>query len=283
MKKIYIKKMDGERELFDEEKLKLSLRRAGASGETINLITEKVLEDLYDGISTSEIYKKAFKLLKKNNEKIVASKYSVRRAVIELGPDGFPFEDFVGEVFRTKNYKVEVGKTIGGACVVHEMDVMAYNKDELALAELKFHNNTGGKSDLKTILYVKARFDDIEKGSFYKKFIEKRKFRRMLITNTKFTSRALRYGNCVGVEMIGWDYPAEENLNDLIEQTSLQPLTILHSLTKKEKNLFLRQGIVLCRDLIQNDGNLLNSFGISDKRAFDVINEVNNLLKNNKS
>ncbi len=278
MKKIYIIKYDGTKEIFDITKLKSSLIRSEASEEVANKIAKKIETELTDGATTKEIYKKAFSLLKKT-ERTSAARYSIRRAVLDLGPHGFPLEDFVGEIFRAKDYFVEVGKTVNGFCVMHEIDVFAQNNEEMVVAEVKFHNNPGIKSDLKTTLYVKARFDDIEKAGFFKDIAEDKKQRRMLVTNTKFSSRAIKYGNCAGLDMISWNYPPKGNMQDLIEETGLHPLTCLTSLSKKDKQDFLKEGIVLCRDLKASGREQLKSRGFPEEKIKETLIEVNTLCK----
>ncbi len=279
MDNIYIVKANKEKEVFDIEKLKDSLRRAGADEAHINEISQIIQGELKEGMTTTNIYKRAFSLLKKK-DKIVASKYSVRRAIFDLGPNGFPFEDFIGEIYRQKNYKVRVGQIINGHCVIHEMDVVAQNSKEIIMVEAKFHNNTGLKSDLKTVLYVKARFDDIEGGDFYKKYGKLKPLKRFLFTNTKFSSRAVQYANCAGLNLVGWNYPIEGgNLQNLIEETGLHPLTCLNSLTKKEKGKFLNQGIVLCKDLRGGGETMLKSVGLNHQRLQKVLEEIKILCK----
>lgn len=279
MDNIYIIKADREKEIFDIEKLKDSLRRAGADEAHINEISQIIQSELKEGMTTTNIYKRAFSLLKKK-DKIVASKYSVRRAIFDLGPNGFPFEDFIGEIYRQKKYKVRVGQIINGHCVIHEMDVVAQNDKEIVMVEAKFHNNTGLKSDLKTVLYVKARFDDIEDGDFYKKYGKQKPLKRFLFTNTKFSSRAVQYANCAGLNLVGWNYPIEgDNLQNLIEETGLHPLTCLNSLTKKEKGKFLNQGIVLCKDLRGGGKTILKSAGLNNRRLQEVLKEIKILCK----
>ena len=51
-KQIYVTKMNGDKEPYNEKKLHNSLERAGADKETINEITGKVDKMLYDGIDT---------------------------------------------------------------------------------------------------------------------------------------------------------------------------------------------------------------------------------------
>src|SRR3990167_6783794 len=114
-------------------------------------------------------------------------------------------------------------------------------KKKLLMAELKFHNQIGEKSDLKVALYVKARFDDL--SAQYFDYGRRRQLDEgWLITNTKFSSNAIRYGLCAKVAMIGWSYPAKGNLQDLIEDAHLHPITCLTSLTITEKQNLLQNG-----------------------------------------
>lgn len=248
-------KLDGTVEEFDPKKLDASLLRSGASKQTREEIIATIEKELKDGESTSAIYKRAFKLLEKYDTRPeVTFRYSLRRAISEFGPSGFPFEKFVGEVFRLQGYNVQVGKKIRGRCVMHEMDVIGDKDNERFTAELKFHNKLTIKTDLKVTLYVRARFDDLIEGGFY----GDKKPRLAIITNTKFSSNAIRYGECAGLELIGWNHPRREgNLHDLIMESGIHPLTALSTLTKKQKMYFLEQGVVLCQELSRDNGKLI--------------------------
>lgn len=269
---IFITKADGTREKFDVTKLEGSLKRAGANSKVVQDIIDTVEKELVDGITTKEIYHRAFELLKKE-EKPIALKYSLKRAIMELGPSGFPFEKFIAEIFRFKGYTVETGKMIQGFCVEHEVDVVAWNKDKLVMCEAKFHNDPGMKSDLKVALYVKARFDDLRKMT-YKYGKERKLDEGWLITNTKFSSTAIEYGSCQGgLIMVGWNYPPRGNLHDLVLEAKLHPVTCLTSLTGREKKFLLSQGLVLCKSVLENPG-LLPLMGLSPVKAKKVIEEI---------
>ena len=60
---LYIKKSNGETELFSFEKLKKSLQSADASEDLANTIVDEIQKDIYDGMSSNVIYKKALILL----------------------------------------------------------------------------------------------------------------------------------------------------------------------------------------------------------------------------
>ena len=272
---LYVVKADGDRELFDEKKLEHSLKRAGASSKAVMEILEHIKNHVSQDITTHEIYRHAFDLLHKE-EHPVALKYSLKRAIMELGPSGFPFEDFVAAIFRAKGFTAETGKIVRGFCVEHEVDVVAWNEEKLIMVEAKFHNELGIRSDLKIALYVKARFDDLSKMTFnYGR--ERRLDEGWLVTNTKFTSTAIEYGSCQGgLRMIGWNYPPVGNLHDMILESKLHPLTCLLTLNGREKKELLSKGIVLCKTIAENP-DLLEVIGLDEARSGKVMEEIGNL------
>ncbi|HEY0221060.1 MAG TPA: ATP cone domain-containing protein [Candidatus Paceibacterota bacterium] len=270
---IYVVKADGAREPFDSTKLEHSLKKAGASQRYVDEITNHIKTHLTEDITTHEIYKHAFELLNKKDQPI-AVKYSLKRAIMDLGPSGFPFEDFVAEIFRYKGYEAKTGQIVKGFCVEHEIDVVAWDKKELIMVEAKFHNELGTKSDLKVALYVKARFDDLSKMKFDYGG-ERNVNEGWLVTNTKFTSTAIEYGSCQGgMKMVGWNYPPEGNLHDMILESKLHPITCLVSLNSREKKVLLDQGIVLCKSVME-DSSILDSIGgMTEKSKRAVLEEI---------
>ena len=278
-KEIYIVKANGERELFDSSKLENSLRKAGADSIAISNIIAKIKSNLKNEMTTIEIYRKAFRIL--NEVSLVpASKYSLKKAVMSLGPQGFVFEDFVGAVFKELGYKVLLRKNVKGICVSHEIDLIAQNEEKFIMAELKFHNRQGIKSDLKVILYVKERYDDIAKGEFYRNIDKNLKIENWLITNTKFTSQAVKYAECnPDLNLMSWDYPPKGNLYELIGETGLYPITVLSSLSSNDKKRFLAENVLLCKDLLEGGELLLSRLSISSEKQQEVLREIEELLK----
>ena len=275
-KEIYIIKTDGTREIFDPLKLEHSLRKIGTDKETADLIVASIQNDLTDGHTTKEIYRQAFTLLKKH-QRPVALRYSLKRAIAELGPSGFPFERFVAEIFKAQGYQVQTDQIAMGTCVPHEVDVVAFNEKELIMMEAKFHTEFGTTSDLKVALYVKARFDDLQDGIYRYGGKERKMTKGLLITNTKFSSTAIQYGECAHLNMVGWNYPTNGNLHHLIEGLKLVPITVLTTLSQTEKKMFLANDIVLSKQL--GDFGLLKSYGFDDMKARAVIKEVYDLCE----
>jgi hypothetical protein len=255
---IYITKTDGKKELFEEDKLVESLKHAGGSDLVIGRIVERVENEMKEGMSTTDIYRHAFGLLREESIP-AATRYSLRRALAELGPAGFPFERFIAEIFKSWGYETKTDQIVQGNCVQHEIDVVAKKPDKLVMVEAKFHNEFGLKSDIKVALYVKARFDDLRS---VQKLDE-----GWLITNTKFTEQAIKYAECVGLKMIGWNYPVHGNLHDLVTEAKLHPLTCLSSLSLVQKRSLLSQGIILCKEI---NPELLHTVGL-DQAGIDRV------------
>lgn len=272
---IIIEKANGKHEAFDPIKLQSSLIRSGASLNDAEEVISHILPELYNGMSTSEIYSHAFSLLRAS-ERPVARRYSLRRAVMDLGPSGFPFEDFVAEVLKSKGFDTVTRQTVLGGCVPHEVDVVAWNQKKLIMCEAKFHNQLGIKSDVKIALYVKARFDDLKENVFNYGGKDRAMNEGWLITNTKFSSTAIHYGECKNLIMVGWNYPEKGNLQDMIEEANLHPLTCLTSLSDTHKKILLSNRIVLCTQ-IKNTPDLLKQINLSDDIIEIVLEEINNL------
>lgn len=269
---VTITKADGTTELFENKKLADSLRNAGGDKEIIEKIIEHIKKELHDGMPTSEIYRHAFRLLHEHSPPI-AVKYSLRRALSELGPDGFPFEKYVSRIFQAWGYETLVDQTIFGGCVSHEVDVVAWTKNKLIMVEAKFHNEFVLKSDLKVVLYIKARFDDLKENSYSYGGIHRKLDEGWLVTNTKFTDQAIKYGECQKIKMLGWNYPQKGNLQDIIEELHLHPFTCLVSLSNVHKKLLLGKGITLCRDLLDHP-NVLKEIGLSTAEAQKIYDEA---------
>jgi Holliday junction resolvase len=205
-KSIEVIKSSGKRVKFSLSKLRSSLKRSGASKETIDSIIDTVRDELYQGISTNEIYNRAFALLKKKKSSL-ASRYKLKKAIYELGPTGFPFERFIKEVLTYSGYMAAVGEILQGKCVSHEIDVIAHKGKETTVVECKFHREQGLKCDVKVPLYIQSRFKDVEAYWVANKHNHTVLTQGWVVTNTRFTEDAIQYGRCCGLYLLSWDYP----------------------------------------------------------------------------
>lgn len=275
MDEIIIRKNNGEEVSFDIEKLKSSLIRSGATNEDTEFVAKQVVESLEYGMSTHNIYKLAYSLLRKKSNR-VAGRYKLKKAIFELGPTGYPFERLVSELIRTKGYETQSGIILEGNCVNHEVDVYARNDRKSIFAECKFHNDNHRKTDLKVSMYVKSRFEDLQ-SRHSRNENSTHKFEGWLVTNTRFTADAIDFGNCGGLRLISWDYPVKGNLRQLIDQAGFHPITTMKTITNKEKQALLEKSIVLCRQLIANE-ELLKEMGVKERKINRIIKEAETII-----
>lgn len=274
---VSIIKSSGEKVVFNPDKLRSSLQRSGANEDTIQEIIDKVSGSLYDEITTKEIYKKAFGLLRKSSRP-TAARYKLKRAIMELGPTGFPFEKFIGAVLSHEGFRTSVGVIVKGHCVSHEVDVVAEKDNKHFMVECKFHNDPGKFSDVKVPLYIQSRFKDIE-ALWEKQPGHETKFHQgWIVTNTRFTTDAIQYANCMGLYLLSWDYPNENNLKERIDRSRLHSITCLTTMTNYEKQKLLDKEFVLCIDLCKNP-EVLNWIGISKQRQKNILREAGELCR----
>tara|TARA_R110001583_G_scaffold80855_6_gene216476 strand:- start:2997 stop:3839 length:843 start_codon:yes stop_codon:yes gene_type:complete len=276
---INIIKHSGDIVPFNVDKLKDSLRRAQASEEIIQQIVAQIESVIYDGITTKKIYQMAFKMLK-GKSRVSASKYKLKKALMELGPSGFPFEKLVGKLLEHEGFETKVGVIVLGNCVQHEVDVIAQKDNYHYMIECKYHSDQGRFCNVKIPLYIHSRFLDVEKQWEHQKGHEAKLHKGGVYTNTRFTTDAIQYGKCVGLFMTSWDYPMGNGLKDRIDKSGLHPLTALTTMTKSEKTKLLDKGIVLCKELHEKP-TLLNQIGIDKTRHKKILEDSEALCKNN--
>ena len=234
---ILVKKASGKIEAFSTNKLERSLSMTGASPQLVHRVIDRMRGQASHGVTSRKLHQMAFQLLRKESRHL-AARYSLKRAVMSLGPSGYPFEKFIGALFKKQGYQTEVGVILQGACVTHEVDVVAFKGKHRCLVECKYHNREGIKCDVKVPLYVQARSLDLKNNTpdqYVHEF--------WLVTNTKFTSDAVKYGTCVGLKLLSWDFPEGNSLKNQIEREEIHPITCLTSLTKHQKNQLLEQNV----------------------------------------
>jgi len=272
---IQVIKGNGEKVLFDPEKLKQALSLSGAEIEEQENIIRQIASKLYDGISTRKIYQMAFDLLKKESLKI-AGRYSLKNAIIEMGPTGYPFEVFVGKIFETMGYEVETGIIVQGKCIQHEVDVIARKPGEMIMIECKFHMDSSANSGVQVPLYVQSRYLDV-RSVWEEQYGKNIRYRGGVVTNSRFSDDAMNYGKCAGLLLISWNYPADTGLKYWIDKNKLHPVTCLISLNKKDKQFLLEKEIVLCNQLNENL-HVLRDMGLTENQIKKIIREAENLI-----
>jgi Holliday junction resolvase len=245
---MWIVKASGETEKFDPEKIKRTCMKAGASEELADKIAKEVENKSYDRISTKEILHITLSLLKKEKP-MVAARYDLKGAIFRLGPAGFTFEHLVAEILKEYEYYTKVHSIIRGACVSHEIDIIATKENNNYMVECKYHNIPGLYTGLREALYTYARFLDLQDG--FKSGLCRKFNQPWLVCNTKFSEDAVQYANCKDMRLIGWNYPANQGLEYMIEKNKLYPITMLRKLDGESLEKLANANLLLIKDLVR--------------------------------
>lgn len=259
---VNVLKSTGVIEPFSQEKVLSSIRHARVPKELEEKIIAHVESKLYDNIKTSEIYHHILEFLGTSSSPFSKARYGLKQAIMDLGPTGYPFEDYVSDILKLEGYQTTVRQILNGKCVTHEIDIVATKDNIKSMIECKFHNNLGNHTHIHVSLYTKARFDDLK---------DIHKFNDgWLVTNTKITPDALNYAMCSNMKVISWNYPPNEGLRDLIEKSKLHPITVLTTLSQNQKQILLNKHIVLCKNIPAN----INLLGLPEDKKQSVLQEA---------
>ncbi|MEA3355228.1 MAG: restriction endonuclease [Patescibacteria group bacterium] len=260
---IVVLKASGKKEKFDETKIRNSLKRVGAKPDVINKILISLTNQLHGTITTKEIYKLVFNLLNQYQSG-QEYRYSLKNALFNLGPSGYPFENFIARLLDKLGYTTQTQTMMKGKCIEHEIDIIAKKDNQVHLVECKFHNRQGIKTRVKEALYTQARFEDLKKD-FNKVW---------LVTNTRLTTSAIKYGSCKKMDLLAWNYPKQGSLEQLIEKHNLHPLTCFNFLSPHDLKLLFQNNLVLCQDLSQLKEKQLQNIGLNSAK----INQIKTAL-----
>ena len=274
-KGILVRKASGDDEYFDVKKLERSLQNAGAEELTIWNIINDIQNWIYSGVTTKQIYSRAFKILRRDRAH-TAMRYKLKEAIIALGPTGYPFEQFIGQLFKQQNYDIEVGVVVDGYSVTHEMDVIATKNQLQNLVECKYHKDQGKHVSVQVPLYVHSRVNDIVRKREKMPEYQNLSFKAWVVTNTRFSEDSIQYGKCNDLELLAWDYPQNKGLKYLVESMKLYPITILHKLTKKGKQYLIKRGIVTCAQLLK-DLDLIEELKLTKNKQKSLVEELKSI------
>lgn len=288
---MYIIKASGKKAKFNPGKIKKTCLRAGANKDLTDYIVGEVSRRVYDGMETRELLRLILRLLKQKDP-IVAVRYNLKKAMLDLGPTGFIFEEFMLRLLKIYNYQAWLPPLITGACVKHEVDIIAKSRlkeknlltkqesgqGNIYMIECKYHNRPGLRSSLKDVLYVWARFLDL--CDAWCQGIGQKFNYPWLISNTKFSESAIQYARCKNIRLLGWQYPEGEGLECLIEEKKIYPVTILSSLDWETKEKLFSKKVVLCQDLLSVREEILRKrLMIKDKTIISLINEARSIIE----
>ena len=266
-----IVKADGSIQPYSEEKLLSSIKRAGVPQSLQYHVLENVRNKLYSNIPSVEIYKIILESLDRSSQPLSKSRYSLKQSIMQIGPTGYPFEDFIAQVLNEQSFQTSTRQVLLGKCVQHEIDVIAIKDKQKNMIEAKYHNNAGSRTDVQVSLYVKSRFDDLKDKHLFTQ--------AWIVTNTKATSDAIAYALCSGMKIISWSYPEGESLREMIEKSKMHPITMLTTLSQSQKSELLNRHIVLCKELRTN-ADLLTLLHLNPAQKEKVIAELQYIHNN---
>ena len=268
MNPIKVKKASGLLEAFSELKVRNSLQRAKTKPKIIDQIILRLKPKLYHCITTKEIYRHVYTLLNQLQQH-QGYRYSLKQALMRLGPTGYPFEKFIARLLDHYGYQTQTSFLAQGQCIKHEIDVIATKDQQQYMIECKFHNQAGIKTNAKVALYVQARFQDLQ--GFHQPW---------LITNTKLTQSVIQYGQCKNMRLLAWRFPKDKGLETMIESAQLHPLTCLDLFTHSEQQHLFDHDLVLCQDLKKASSADLKNWGIDQKKIPQLQAILNSILAN---
>lgn len=271
-----VKKYSGELVPFNSDSLRHSLTRSGANNEQVEKVYSQIKEKIFDGISTRELYQLAFEALKSQRNSY-AARYSLKKALRELGPEGFYFEKWIGRLFQEYGFESTTGQTIQGHAVSHEIDVVASKGDEMLAIECKFRNDIDAKISVTTPMYFLSRFKDISDISYHF-FGQNKKFTQgWLITNAYLTSDSKDFGKYYNINFLSWDYPVDNSIKKRVDKAVFYPVTCLTTLTDVEEKTLLQNQIILVKDIINNK-EALKSLKLDSEKLKLVLEEARELI-----
>lgn len=243
-----LRKDNGEETVFDANRFKASLLKSGAPEEQVDRVQKEILAKMYEGMSTRQLYQWAHELLR-NYSNAYAARYSLKKALMELGPAGYYFEKWIAKFLEHMGYRTLHSRHITGHAVTHEADVIAEKGGELVWIECKFRNTGETRISVTTPMYVLSRVKDISDKK-YRLWEEEMEFTSgMLVTNSYFTQDSIDFSKYYGLELLSWDYPAGHSLKNLIDQKALYPITCLTTFDKEQVAALLKRNIILVKEL----------------------------------
>ncbi|MDD5252001.1 MAG: ATP cone domain-containing protein [Patescibacteria group bacterium] len=264
-----IVKSDKRRVEYNPDKIRKTLRRAGAKPDLIERVLKNVEAKLKDGMTTKHLYAIVRHELRRAS-RVIARRYNLRDSLLKLGPAGFKFEKYVASILTAYQYEAETPEDeLSGLCVRHEIDVIARKNGRSVMIEAKFRNRLGDTVTLKDTMATWSAYLDLVDGAKSGKcphFDE-----LWIVTNGRFSERALQFGACRGIRMVGWGGD-EHSLPRLVDHATLYPITVVDDLRQWELDGFASKGLMLCREIADEDPRkLAKQVGLPSERAGKII------------
>lgn len=275
---VFVTKADGSRQLFDREKVVGTCLRMGVSRETAEEVVDKVEKRLYDGISTRKILQMTFRLLR-SRKPAVKHLVDLRRglSLMDSKPE---FEVFVQALLAHNGYEVSPNRILPGKCGEHEVDAIAKKDGVTFFVEAKHHVNYHTPTGLDESRIARAILEDVTEG-FECGSCDFKVDGAMIVTNTRYSDHARRYGKCRNILQIGWRSPSDLSLQSIIEENNLYPISCIRGLKRATKTKLVNKGIVLMKQLLEETpATLARKTGIPKETLKQLMAKTETILTN---
>ncbi|RLZ06542.1 PDDEXK family nuclease [Faecalibacter macacae] len=271
-----VTKFNGELVDYNPKALKISLTKSGATKDEVEEVFDLMTPDIFDGIKTQDLYTLAFENLKKYRSSY-AARYSLKKALRDLGPEGYYFEKYIKRLMISAGFNAINSQTVQGTAVTHEIDVVTEKDGKLYFCECKFRNDVDAKISVTTPMYFMSRMIDVcdHEYTFFNKTLKPTK--GFLITNAYLTSDSVNWAAHYNVGMISWNFPEKMSLKYLIDNLAIYPITCLTTLNEEQQKELMKEGCLLVQDIIEKEDYLL-SLHLEDSLVAQLVEEAKELL-----
>ncbi len=273
---MFITKSSGEKVLFEKEKITRTALRAGAQPNLAEAVAQEVTRRVVDGTTTKQIFEMILEILDRDAPPI-AARYNLVQALFQLGPTGFEFEKYVAALLHAYGYETELPEILSGACITHEVDVLAVKDNRRAMIECKFRHEANIYIGIKDVMANWARYLDLVDGA--KRGLCPQMDECWLITNTRFSSDALKFAACKNITLIGWNYPEERSISHMIDAKAVYPVTVLRDADAPTLKALAHGKIMLLKQLTEGDtATLAQKTGLTEERIKLLTHEASQII-----
>jgi hypothetical protein len=240
----------------------------GANKEVGHEVADRIESRLYDGISTQMILRMIFRFMQKYKPE-VGNLFDLKKGLSLMSPKP-EFEVFVQVLLKHNGFEVRPNQILAGKCVEHEVDAIARKNGVTYFVEAKHHLSYHFLTGLDESRIARAILEDIAEG-FVLGRSNLKIDRAMIVTNTRYSEHAIRYGGCRNILQIGWSSPENFGLQNMIFEKKLYPLSCLRGLRGETRTRLVEAGIVLLGQLL---GENLFELAKRTKLPQDALKEI---------
>jgi len=273
---VYVTKFDGTRQPFDKNKIVRTCMRMGATRAAAESIADEIENRVYDGIETKKVLQMIFRSLRKYKP-ATRHQIDLRKALSLLNPAP-DFERFIQLLLSEHGYEVTPNQIVKGRCGEHEVDAVARKNGKTCVVEVKHHYQYHTPTGLDVSRISRAVFEDVTEGHELGYNNLKIDY-ALIVCNTKLSEHAKRYADCRGIRNIGWSSPPNRDLQTMIEEKKLYPVTFLKGLSAETRKRLVSNGIILLRQLAEKTPRALRKqTGISTEKLESMVDKAKAIL-----